>query len=174
MKKHIRIVIPIIVTVALFYTGYRMVDLLRQKKNLAEKIVHVPSFELKSTLGENFTNKNLKGSIPVVFFYFNSECDFCQAEIQDIVQNIRKFKDIQLIFVSFEPVQKIIMFQATYKLDIYDNIVFLSDYKNTFSETFGVKTLPSSLIYDKNGKLVSRNNGAVKVDYLLKALKTTK
>ena len=63
------------------------------------------------------------------------------------------------------------MFQTTYKLDIYDNVVFLSDYKNTFSETFGVKTLPSSLVYDKNRKLLSRNNGAVKVDYLLKALK---
>jgi peroxiredoxin len=173
MKKHIRIIIPIIVTLALFFTGYKMVELSRQKKNLAEKIAHVPSFELKSTLGENFTNKNLEKNVPVVFFYFNSDCDFCQAEIHDIVGNIKKFEGIQLLFVSFEPIQKIIMFQATYKLDIYDNIVFLCDYKNTFSETFGVKTLPSSLVYDKNGKLVSRNNGAVKVDYLLKALKTT-
>lgn len=173
MKKYIRIVIPIIVIIALFYAGYRMFDLSRQKKNQAEKIVHIPSFELKSTLGETFTNKNLKVAVPVVFFYFNSDCEFCQAEIQDIVQNIKKFEGIQLLFVSFEPVQKIIMFQATYKLDIYDNIVFLSDYKKTFSEIFGVKTLPSSLVYDKNGKLVSRNNGAVKVDYLLKALKTT-
>lgn len=173
MKKYIRIVIPIIVIIALFYTGFRMVELSRQKKKQIQKTAHIPSFELKSTLGENFTNKNLKGSVPVVFFYFNSECEFCQAEIQDIVQNIKKFEGIQLLFVSFEPIQKIIMFQATYKLDIYDNIVFLCDYKNTFSITFGVKTLPSSLVYDKTGKLLSRNNGAVKVDYLLKALKTT-
>jgi len=174
MKKHIRIIIPIIVTLALFFTGYKMVELSRHKKKLAEKIVHIPAFELKSTLGENFTNKNLEKNVPVVFFYFNSDCDFCQAEIQDVVRNIKKFEGIQLLFVSFEPIQKIIMFQATNKLDIYDNVVFLSDYKNTFSETFGVKTLPSSLVYDKTGKLVSRNNGAVKVDYLLKAMKTTK
>ena len=174
MKKSIRIIIPIIVISALFYTGYRMFELSKQKKNQAERIVHIPSFALKSTLGENFTNKNLKESVPVAFFYFNSECDFCQAEIRDILRNIKKFEGIQLLFVSFEPIQKIIMFQATYKLDIYDNIVFLSDYKNTFSETFGVKTLPSSLVYDKNGKLVSRNNGVVKVDYLLKALKAAK
>ena len=171
MKKYIRIIIPIIVILALVYTGYRMFELSQQKKNQAEKIVHIPSFELKSTLGENITNKNLKVAVPVIFFYFNSECEFCQNEIQDVVRNIKKFEGIQLLFVSFEPVQKIIMFQTTYKLDIYDNVVFLSDYKNTFSETFGVKTLPSSLVYDKNRKLLSRNNGAVKVDYLLKALK---
>jgi len=174
MKQYFRIVAPIIVIIALFYTGYKIVELSRHKKNQAEKIVHIPSFELKSTLGEDFTNKNLKKNVPVVFFYFNSECDFCQVEIQDVVRNMKKFEGIQLIFVSFEPVQKIIMFQATYKLDIYNNVVFLSDCKNTFSEIFGVKALPSSLVYDKNGKFVNRNNGAVKVDYLLKMLKTTK
>lgn len=174
MKKHIRIIIPIIVTFTLFYIGYKIVELSRQKNNLTEKITHIPSFELKSTKGENFTNRNLKGSVPVVFFYFNSECDFCQAEIQDVVRNIKKFEGIQLLFVSFEPIQKIILFQTASKLNIYDNVIFLSDYKNIFSETFGVKTLPSSLVYDKNGKLVSRNNGAVKVDYLLKALKAAK
>ena len=72
MKKYIRIIIPIIVILALVYTGYRMFELSQQKKNQAEKIVHIPSFELKSTLGENFTNINLKGNVPVVFFYFNS------------------------------------------------------------------------------------------------------
>lgn len=76
--------------------------------------------------------------------------------------------------MSFEPIPKIIMFLATYKLDIYDNVVFLNDYKNNFSATFDVKTLPSSLVYNKDGRLLSRNNGAVKVDYLLKSLKSIK
>lgn len=174
MKKYIRIFIPIIVILALVYTGYKMVELSRHKKIQNEKIAHIPVFELKSTLGENYTNRNLKESVPVVFLYFNTDCEFCQAEIEDIVQNIKKFEGIQLLFVSFEPIQKIITFQATKKLDIYNNVVFLSDYKNTFSETFGVKKIPSSLVYDKTGKLVSRNNGAVKVDYLLKALKANK
>ena len=171
MKKYLRIVIPIIIISVLVYAGYRMLEVSRQKKNLTEKIAHIPSFELKSTLGEIFTNTNLKVNVPVVFFYFNSDCEFCQAEIQDVVRNIKKFEGIQLLFVSIESIPKIILFQTTYKLDIFDNVIFLCDYKNTFSETFGVKTLPSSLVYDKNAKLVCRNNGAVKVDYILKLLK---
>jgi len=171
MKKYIRIIIPLIVFVTLFYTGYRMFEQSKFKKKQTEKLEHIPVFKLKSTSGKYFTNKDIKGSVPVVFFYFNSECDFCLIEIQEIVKNIKRFNSIQLIFVSFEPIQKIIMFQATCKLDGYNNIAFLSDYKNIFSETFGVKTLPSSLVYNKYGKLVSRNNGAVKVNYLLKALK---
>lgn len=171
MKKVIRLFLPLIILFALMYMGYHMVELSQQRKSRTEKIKHIPPFELKNAQGKLFTNSNLKQGVPVVFFYFNSECDFCQAEIHDIVTNIKKFEGIQLVFVSFEPIQKIIMFQATHKLDIYDNVIFLSDYRNTFSETFGVKTLPSSLVYNKNGVLVSRNNGAVKVNYLLKALK---
>lgn len=172
MKKYIKYLLPLIVIIALFCAGYSLVKFSRQQKSKTEKITHIPPFELKNMQGKLFININLKQDVPVVFFYFNSECDFCQAEIQDIVTNIKKFDGIQLVFVSFEPIQKIIMFQATHKLDIYDNVIFLSDYKNTFSETFGVKTLPSSLVYNKNGMLVSRNNGAVKVNYLLKALKS--
>ena len=171
MKKNIKIFLPLIVLFILMYTGYCMIKLSRQQKNKTERITHIPPFELKNIQGELFTNAELKEGVPVMFFYFNSECDFCQAEIKDIVTNIKKFEGIQLVFVSFEPIQKIITFQATHKLDIYDNVVFLSDYRNTFSETFDVKTLPSSLVYNENGILVSRNNGAVKVNYLLKALK---
>lgn len=174
MKNTVKIALPILIVLILIFSGFKILSFLQQKKLRDERIAYIPLFMLKTTQKEHFTNTNLKKGLPVVFFYFNSECDFCQVEIQDIEKNIRKFNGIQLIFVSFEPVQKIIMFQATYKLDIYDNVIFLSDYKNTFSETFGVKTLPSSLVYDKNGKLVSRNKGAVKVDYLLKALKITK
>lgn len=171
MKRFIRIFLPLIVFFALIYTGYRMVELSRQQKNRAEEIVHIPPFELKDVQNEHFRNTNLKAGVPVVFFYFNSECEFCQAEMQDIVSNIKQFDGIQLVFVSYEPIQKIILFQISNKLDIYDNVIFLSDYRNTFSETFGVENLPSSLVYNKEGVLVSKNNEAVKVDYLLKLLK---
>jgi len=170
MKKVFRLFLPLIVLFALLYTGYHMVELSQQRKSRAQKIKYIPPFELKNEQGKLFTNADLKEGVPVVFFYFNSECDFCQAEIQDVVTNIKKFDGIQLIFVSFEPIQKIIMFQATNRLNIFNNVIFLSDYRNTFSETFGVKTLPSSLVYNKNGMLVSRNNGAVKMNYLIKVL----
>ncbi|MBV5280860.1 MAG: TlpA family protein disulfide reductase [Paludibacter sp.] len=174
MRNVIKISLPIIIILVLILSGYKVLSFLQQKKIRDDRIAYLPSFIFETTQGQSYTNSSLKKKLPVVFIYFNSECDFCQFETQDIERNIRKLKGVQLIFVSFEPIQKIIMFQKIHKLDIYDNVIFLSDYKNIFSETFGVETLPSSLVYDKNGKLVSRNNGAVKVDYLLKAVKITK
>lgn len=170
MKKYIRIILPLIAIVVISYSGFRMVEIYRKKKNQNEKIAYIPPFELKSTTGEKFTKANLKKGEPVVFFYFNSECEFCQDETQDIVNNINKFKGIRLIFVSSESIPKIIMFQLNYRLNQYDNIIFLCDFKNTFSKIFGITTFPGSLVYNHNGKLVSRNNGAIKVNYLLKAL----
>ena len=171
MKKLLKYFIPALVVIILGYLGYCMITLSKQQQIRSEKIANIPEFTLKDMTGQLFSNSKLKKGIPTVFFYFNTECEFCQAEVNDIVQNIQKFKDIQLVFVSFEPIQKIIVFQITYKLDIYNNIVFLNDYNNTFYDTFGIKNIPSSIVYDKDGKLLSRNNGAVKVDYLLKVLK---
>jgi len=172
--KVIRFILPLIVLSALLFVGYHMVELSRQQKKKIEKITHLPLFELKDMQGKLFTNANLKKGAPVVFLYFNSECEFCQTEIENIVTNIQKFDGVQLVFVSIEPIQKIIMFQTTHKLDIYDNTIFLSDYRNIFSEIFDVNIFPSSLVYNKNGMLLSRNNGAVKANYLLKILKNNK
>jgi peroxiredoxin len=170
MKKYVKVCIPIVIIIGLIYIGFLMVGIYNHKRYQAEKIMHIPAFEFKSTMGGMFTNTNLRKDMPTVFLYFNTECDFCQAEIQDIVSNIQKFNNIQLLFVSVEPVAKIIPFQISYKLEIYDNIVFLSDYRNTFSNIFDVTNTPSSLVYDKNGILVFKNNGAIKVDYMLKKM----
>lgn len=69
MKKNIRIILPVILVVSLIYAGYKMVELSKQKKVQAEKIAYIPSFELETTLGETFTNKDLKVDLPVVFFF---------------------------------------------------------------------------------------------------------
>jgi len=171
MKKYIRIVLPIIIILVIIILIYQILAISKQQNIRNDRVAHLPLFELKKTNGIIFSNSNLRKGVPVIFIYFNSECDLCQVEAKDLVKNIREFKDVQLVFVSFERVSQIVMFKMTYSFDIYDNVVFLCDYKKTFSETFGVRILPSSIIYDKKGKLVCRNNGAVKVEYLLKVLK---
>lgn len=171
MKKVLKYLLPVIFIAILCYLGIRMINIKQQQQIRNKNIEHIPLFTLKEMSGKIFTNENLKKNIPVIFFYFNTECDFCQAEIEDVSKNIQKFKGVQLLFVSFEDIQEIKEFQTGHKLDVYDNVVFLCDYKNSFYDMFGIDHLPSSIVYDKHGNLLSRNNAAVKVDYILKVLK---
>jgi len=171
MKKFIKIVLPIIIVFGIFYLGYSIIQISQNKKTRDERIVHIPAFELKNMKGDIVSNTDLKQHVPVLFLYFNSECDFCQAETEEIVANINKLEGIQIVFVSNEPIPQITAFQQKYKLDEYGNVKILCDYNYKFAELLGLKTIPSSFIYSKEGVLLSKNNGPMKVDYLLKSMK---
>ena len=171
MKNFIKILLPLLVVIGVFYTGYRIIQISINKRANKEKIAHIPAFEVKTLDGNFFSNNDLKQNLPVVILYFNSDCDFCQAETNEIVANIKKLKGAQIIFVSNEPVPQIMEFQKKYLLDNYDNVIFLCDYNNKFAELFSLKTIPTSLIYSKEGVLLNKNDGPVKVDYLLKNIK---
>jgi len=171
MKNFIKILFPIIIVIAVAYLGYRIVQLSQNKKVRKEKIAYIPKFNLKTMQGDIFTNSDLKQNVPTIFFYFNSDCDFCQAETEEIISNIKNLESIQIIFVSNESIQQILMFQHKYRLEGYDNVLFLCDDNNNFAQLLGLKSIPSSFIYSKTGVLLDKNNGPVKVDYLLKSIK---
>ena len=87
-----------------------------------------------------------------------------------IKENIDKFKNIQILFVSFEDKTTIQQFATKHKLLDYDNVSFLCDSKATFAITFDVKSLPCLVLYDKNQQLVEKIKGQIKAEVLIKKL----
>jgi peroxiredoxin len=171
MKRFLKIVIPFLVIGLLVFMGYKVISKINYKKEVAEHIKTIPEFSYKTTAGKTFTEKDLKENIPTVFLYFNSECEHCQSEATQIQENIEKFTDIQLVFISFEEPEKIIDFAKKYKIDHYDTVTFLCDKQVSFATTFDVKSIPTVVIYDKNKKLLEKIKGEIKVDNILKKIK---
>jgi len=171
MKNFIKILLPIIVVITIVYLGYRMVQISQNKKIREDRIEHIPKFELKTLQGKIFTNSDLKQNVPVLFLYFNSDCEFCQMETEEIVSNMKNLEGVQIIFVSNESIPQIAAFQQKYKLDGYDNVLFVCDDSNKFAQVLELKTIPSSFIYSKEDVLLGKNSGPIKVDYLLKYIK---
>lgn len=170
MKKYFKILLPIVFLAGLTFLGYQIFAKIRYKKEVAQNIKSIPDFEYQSTRGGLFTNKNLKPNTPTVFVYFNSDCEFCNEEAQMIQDNIIKFDNCQLVFISFEKPEIIKDFANKYKLYNHDNVYFLCDSKATFATTFDVKSLPCLVLYDKNRQLIEKIKGQTKVSTLLKKL----
>jgi peroxiredoxin len=170
MKKFLKIIIPILVLGLLGFMSYKVITQINHKKQVAEHIKTLPTFAYTSITGEAFTNKSLKENTPTVFVYFNTECEYCQSEAKQIQENKDQFKNVQLVFISFEEPKKITAFANNYKLNHYDNITFLSDTKITFAATFDVKSLPTVVLYDANQKLIAKIKGQTKVATILKHL----
>ncbi|WP_310559151.1 redoxin domain-containing protein [Flavobacterium sp.] len=170
MKKYLKIVIPFILIGLIAFVGYKVVAKINHKKQIAENIQTIPVFNYKKIDGTAFTNQNLKQNSKTIFIYFNSECEFCNEEAKMIQENIDKFNNVQLFFVSFEKPNLLSAFATKYKLSSYDNVTFICDSKTTFSTTFDIHSMPCLVLYDKNQKLIEKLKGQTKVETLLKKL----
>ena len=167
MKRTLKIILPILVISLLAFMGYKVVSKINHKKQVAENIKKMPAFSYVTLENKIFTQKSLVQSTPTLFIYFNSECDFCNHEAEMVQQNIEQLKDIQVVFISYEPVEKIKQFATKFNLLHHDNIHFLSDSKITFATTFDVKSMPCLVLYDKDNNLIEKIKGQVKIETVL-------
>ena len=167
MKKTLKILIPILIISLLAFMGYKVVSKINHKKQVAENIKKIPDFSYVTLENKVFTQENLVKGKPTLFIYFNSECDFCNHEAEMVQQNLEQLKDIQVVFISFEPIEKIKQFAIKFKLLNHDAITFLSDSKISFATTFDVNTMPCLILYDKDNNLIEKIKGQVKIETVL-------
>lgn len=170
MKKALKILIPILVLSLLAFMGYKVVSKINHKKQVSENIKKMPTFSYLTLDNKVFTEEDLAQNKPTLFIYFNSECDFCNHEAEMVQQNLEQLKAIQVVFISYEPVDKIKQFATKFKLLNHANISFLFDTKITFATTFDVKSMPCLVLYDKENNLIEKIKGQVKIETVLNKL----
>lgn len=170
MRKKIRIIGLILIFGFFGFLCFKITNKINQKKEVVKRTKTIPDFSFLDTEGNVYTNKNLPNK-PVVFVYFNSDCDYCKSEATKIEERLEDFKDTQLVFVSFEEQQSIIVFAKEYNLYKKENVVFLEDKKGDFSQIFDVNSIPYIVVYDKDKNFVQKFKGATKIDNILAVLK---
>ncbi len=105
-----------------------------------------------------------------MFFIFSPECGHCQRATEMIVKNMDKFKDIQILMISYFPLGEIRQFYNRYKLGRFSNVTVSRDTKFYFPTFFQVRNFPSYYIYDKNWNFRKFLEGDVTVATLAKEL----
>lgn len=165
--KNIILILALGISVLL---GYQIVKKFQEKQKLVQSIETIPNFSFKTVDDSWFTKEHLHGGLPIVFLYFNSECGFCQHEAKNISENIHLLKDIQFVFVSIEPIEKIKRFSEQNRIGNIRNVIFLHDTDDSFSKLFQPSSIPFSLIYDKNQKLLKIQKGQLSVHGILKTI----
>lgn len=166
--KNIILILALGISVLL---GYQIVKKFQEKQKLVQSIETIPNFSFKTLDDSLFTKEHLHDGLPTVFLYFNSECEFCQHEARNISENIHLLKDIQLVFVSTEPIEKIKEFSEQNSLEKIKNVNFLHDGYHNFSILFQPSSIPFNLIYDKDQKLLKIQKGQLSVHGILKIIK---
>lgn len=171
MKNKIKIVVVLLLICLVGYLGFSITKKIQYKNEVAERIKSIPNFSFFTLNDVNYSEKELALNVNKLFVYFNTECDFCQHEVQQISEHLLEFENTQIIFVSFEEIEIIREFATKQKLLNKKNVLFLQDKKLEFSEIFDAKSIPFMLLYDTENKLIQKFKGATKVEKILKLLK---
>jgi len=159
MKKKIIIGIGILFFILLIWLGYSSINTLNQKTKITQ------SQEQLSQVYEQLSVSDFNTDQPTAIIYFNSECEHCQWEMEEIEKNISSFRNVQLLLISFEPQSQAMQFLAKYNLSKFYLAVKSEKVMSTFAG--GV---PQTLIY-KKGALIKHFRGEVKVESILEQFK---
>jgi thiol-disulfide isomerase/thioredoxin len=121
----------------------------------------IPHFNLEQLDGRQFSSKELKGDLALIFF--NPDCDHCQREAVAIHANKNKFRGKQLYFISVDSLGAINKFRSDYHLTD-ENFHFSRGNVEDIVNALGpIPSVPCFYIY-KDGKLIERLEGEVDVD----------
>lgn len=131
----------------------------------------IPQFTVyKAPDSTAFLKKDLKKRKPVVFMIFSPDCEHCQHETEALLADIKKFRNAQIVMITYLPYNEMIQFYKIYKIADYPEITMARDTKFFFPVFFKVRNLPSIFVYDKKGNLKKNFEGSVKIDSIAAAL----
>lgn len=135
----------------------------------------VPSARL---IMQDSTAKELKAHLdkkkPLMIVVFSPECEHCKHETEQMVKNIDKFRNIQVMMISMQPLYTINAFARQYGLNKYKNITVARDAGYVMPVYYGIKNLPYHAFYDKDKKLISAFEGSMSVQKILAQFNTKK
>ena len=124
----------------------------------------IPQFTIYNAKDSSlFTREQLKKKKSTVLIIFNPECEHCQKETKEIEANISKFKNAQIIMVSYLGYDQMVKFYNEYHIADYPNITMGRDAKYFFPVYYKLRNLPSIFVYDKKGKFKKDFEGSVNV-----------
>lgn len=131
----------------------------------------IPKFTVfKAPDSTAFSREDLHKNKPVVFMIFSPDCEHCQHETEALLANMDKFKNAQIVMVTYLPYNEMIDFYKNYKIADYPQIVMARDTQFFFPVFFKVRNLPSIFVYDKKGNFEKNFEGSVKIDSIAEAL----
>jgi hypothetical protein len=136
----------------------------------------VPVFAFQTLDGQAFTQGNLsaKPGWATVVVFFDPGCEHCQQQAEWIKAELPKFKSVQFVWASTMPAKTIQDFEQKYFPQAGRPqtvaVHFVRDGKYAFDNYFGYSTVPTLLVYGRDGKFRKVFTNEIAADEILKAI----
>jgi len=114
----------------------------------------IPDFDIIQVNGSHFRASDLIKGHPVMFVYFDPDCDHCLMFITELLKNMDAFENIQVVMVTYVPVRSIKNFVNDLGINKYPGIKIGTEGNNFIIRYYyDVFQFPYLALHDKNGNL---------------------
>jgi len=132
----------------------------------------IPPYKITTTKDQIRTPADLEKNKPVMIIYFAPDCPHCQKLINDMKPSMAKFKNIQVVMITFTDIRMVKTFENDYGLKAYPNFILGTEgYTYTVQRFYKLQHTPFVAIYGKNGQLVQSFEKQPEATDLLTAIK---
>lgn len=160
--KMLAIIIPLLLIGVMIY----LFENFQNKKAKIEVLQNIPAFSVTDINGKIVTQNNISTRNKLLV-YFDTNCEYCKSEMQELSKINHVHKDVQWVMFSSQSIEEIKKFATKYNLQNTKNIKWCTDPKAEVYSKFAMKGIPYFLGYNAKNKLVHRSTGAIKIEKVL-------
>jgi peroxiredoxin len=129
----------------------------------------LPAFRFLNLQHEPLTIDTVAGSYSIIVFY-SPGCAFCEHEGAELSRNAAQFTGCRLFFVTMEPLDSAKAYTARHQLLSHAGYYSLVDTTRLAVLEFGIRTIPTTFIYDRDKNLRKVFEGEINAKRLAKLI----
>ncbi|HVU56044.1 MAG TPA: hypothetical protein VHD83_13360 [Puia sp.] len=131
----------------------------------------LPSFDILLPDSSNhFNTAAIQDGVPVALLYFSPDCEHCQKETESILHHINALKQMQFIFVTNDPFDRLKVFESNYSLSQYPNIKLGRDENFFLLRYFKGISPPCLVLYDRHKEKQNVFQGETSIDTIISSI----
>jgi thioredoxin-related protein len=143
------------------------------RKDITKEYRSLPNFAVQlqdsSTL---LSLTSITKNHSTILLYFAPDCEHCQIQIANLLENSKYFNDTKIVFISMAATSDISKFSAKFHIGEYPNVIVGRDYQYEFYNLFKITSFPNIFIYNKSKHLTKVYRGQTEIQRIDKALRS--
>jgi thioredoxin-related protein len=116
----------------------------------------IPPFNIQLVNGQYFKSSDVIKDKPLMLIYFDPTCEHCHAFINELLKQIHLFKEVQIVMVTYVPLDQVKSYMAGSELSKQQGIKVGTE-GTTFVVRYyyDIRQFPFVALHKKDGTLVS-------------------
>lgn len=174
MKRTLAFGLLILALGTVGYFGLRIYQEATAEQAVQRRTRTLPRLALATLEGETLHRGTLSDDAPTVLVFFRPSCPYCRHETRSIRAHEALTDTAEVLLVSARPRAALRTFADSLRLRRRSRIRVVRDAAGAAARTFGVDRVPTTFVYDADGRLLRRFEGEVEASALYAALAGSK